>query len=253
MLARFNTLEYVRKLTFSAFIVIPLIVFIASAETQNASAALQFGVIDLPPYGCESPKDSETCFQNQFLVRLQEELGHPISVTVMPFARVLDSITSGAIDFTITIDNKNVEKHTDVKLKIADLKMTLYRWRENESTVGHRPWRLGVLRSAEYGNQLDGLIGAEVFSILDFQQGMSMFAKKRLDGIVGPSDILDLLLAHHQIDKQNVWQPIDEWEMPVCDPQKSMALRNGLNQITEPERQKMMDSALQANFAGNNF
>ena len=166
---------------------------------QEIEEPFTSSVLEVAPWGMKTPNGGLEGLLHNFFVEFSRRTGIPHTGYVAPYARVIHSVQSGQVDFSILHDAPY-----DGVIRIADaLTMEVL-------LVGRAPAlpvlslkeligsRVGHIRTSKYGAEFESADYLNKFAITDMKQGLAMLMQDRLD--VTASVDRTLYWAMHHLD-----------------------------------------------------
>ncbi len=94
-------------------VTVAIILWLMWNAFQPAQAkTLTFAVIEVPPFGAAHAHHGPVGIYPDFLRAVSEEAGIPIKIVLVPFARAVSLVSSGAVDGTIMFETTGTEGRT---------------------------------------------------------------------------------------------------------------------------------------------
>ena len=155
--------------------------FISYATCMSA------GVIENKPIGYVNAQGVGTGVHWDFLQEISNETDLCIDKTLMPFARVWQSLENGNSDLTIgfaspTRDDKVIKVGLIRELKTIVVGASGFNIRAYEDLVG---LRIGKTRSTKLDNRFDRDKNLDIVELNDYQQAINMLIAGRIDALAG--------------------------------------------------------------------
>ena len=195
---------------------------LAWSHVQAAGDSLRFVSLDYPPYSYK--QEGETVGVAVEIVKnVFESAGYQIFVDIVPWARALESVKKGKVDGIFTIyKNDEREKFLIYSNEILMPQIVSFFKRKDKkisfdgSLDTIKGLKLSVVNRVSYGKELDTVIGAGEFSLIErnntLESALLMLLGRRVDLV--PSN---RLVAYHKIAGIPELKEIVEVKPPITD------------------------------------
>lgn len=146
-----------------------------------------------------------------YVEKLAENVDFPLKIVHIPYARIGSSLEKGEIDGAIMFKNKDVERFAQYIGPVSSSKVMIYPAKHVSIETYQDLYKLNsiaVVRGANFDNRFDNDKQLEKYFVKDYTQGVSMFKRKRADGIIGALEGMDYNLNKANISPTAYGQPV---------------------------------------------
>lgn len=142
---------------------------------------------------------------------LAKKLDFPVEVRHIPYARIANSLENGEIDGAIMFKNREVENTAQYIGPVSTSKVMIYPAKDVSIKTYQDLYKMNhiaVVRGANFDNRFDNDDHLMKYFVKDYTQGVSMFKRKRADGIIGALEGLDYNLKQANITASEYGQRV---------------------------------------------
>lgn len=218
---------------------LPLALLLALCAPCRAAVpeALRFDVMDAAPFGYQTAAGPAGLYP-AILAALSAEIGRPITVQVVPFARALHDVASGATDGTLAFASATTDQRAVALAPVFLTAQTLQPapGRAIRSHADLHGLVIGRIRGGcqELEKSNDGSWRFQ--EINNHQQGIDMLVVRRIDALCSTPEALDQASARHDrarvLDREARWHLAyrEVWLMvsPALAPEMHGPLRDAV-------------------------
>ncbi len=216
-----------------------IVVFLFNSSFVDAKSEppLVFVIPELPPLGCEVQAGKAPCLHNRLVEKIAFHSNLAIEAEIAPFPRIVRAMNEGTADLILMPEHHIITRNMDpialshvseIRLMTNNVDLFL------EKQKNKRIPLLRGLEKAEFENYLGEYIKVPV---LNLNQMFGMFAKNRIDAIIGSKHYLLGGLERFDIDLNDIYEPappiiVNVWlycNKGKCDSTKKRLLRDAVN------------------------
>ena len=168
--------------------------------------ALKLAIPSFPPFYFASNQAADSATPKGLVIDyvglLQQNLDFPLEIVHIPYARIIPSIRSGAIDGALMF--KNSELKDDVAYLGAVSKAKIIVLSRKNMPINtyddlHALKSIAVIRGASFQTKFDTDDNLQKYLVKDYPQAIRMFSRGRADAVIGAFEGLDHFLKQGQL------------------------------------------------------
>lgn len=168
--------------------IIFLIVLLAFGDKSSASEPLRIVTPDMPPFGFVAEDGQKTGMLYEMGNQIAQESGFSYENRIVPFARLIEDLTTGRADMGIFLHSKENEKSAVKVANIFTLKNIIIGLKGTafKSLNDLHGKTVATVRGAIYDEAFTADTAILKYETNNYQQSLRMLVHKRLDAVIGP-------------------------------------------------------------------
>lgn len=177
--------------------------------TSAAEKPFKIVIPDVAPFGCSSKTGRPDCLLQQIAKKISVHAGIEIIPEVTPFPRAIKAILDNTHDLIIVPNHPLLNQHAQAVAFVFHVNLAFLTNNIDILMESAANKRVPVLRGAptlEITNRIGNFTKIDV---LHHEQMLGMFAKKRIDAVIGPREYMLAGLKRYHQDINEIYEPFE--------------------------------------------
>ncbi len=177
------TIRYIIRNMF--LLILALLIF---CDNSSASEPLKIVTIDLAPFGFLTEEGQKTGMLYEMGNQIAQEAGFTYENRIVPFARLIEELSTGRADAGIFLHSRENEKLAVKVANIFTLKNIVIGLKGTafKSLNDLHGKTVATVRGAIYDEAFTADTAIIKYETTDYQQSLRMLVHKRIDAVIGP-------------------------------------------------------------------
>lgn len=186
---------WLNKLRIKMFSVLVLLMWVLPSHAEaSGQVELKAGMPSFPPFAYPRLNDSSRGIAVRYLNMLSDKTGIQIRPVFLPYARTIQSLRRGELDFAVIFHNPQVSEAVDYVAKVSEsrvlvLPKTGIHLKQYEQLLSLQ--NIAVIRNASFEHRFDNDTRLKKYFVNDYRQALQMLHRGRVDAVVGSMSGLD--------------------------------------------------------------